>query len=412
MKKSVVFLCFIAASAVSFTVQADWKESVANGWDSVKNTSTTLYADVMGGDDDNNGSNNGNNDLLNLPAAKQKAITSWGKVEDRFVDIIEVKEEKSSAPESAFFKKNKAAYQEDIDQLLHDVYGILNDDIVLDANNNIADIDASILALQEKASEQKSKAIILIGTEKKDALQKQQQYEDEIQEYQQNREEMIETVQSRLEKFGTELSLQQVEALLVRVNADDILAMTTIFPVVAEMASSFAKITANSGEDLNHAKKYYSMYVVLLELQLYIQERYIADLKYKYIPRIDELQNKQNSLIKTTKKQLNNASSTHKKMYALNLKSQNTTLQAIKLYKRSMQGDVNNMSRAHSLLMEDYTLAVNTLNTVTMSSQVSNFINDSSQLFDKIMAMQAPELVPFNNIQMQKEFSALTDKIK
>lgn len=402
MKKSVTFICLMAAS---LTAQADWKESVANGWDSVKNTSTALYADVMG-------DNDLNNDLLILPAAKQKAITSWDKVEDRFADIIEAKDEKASAPESAFFKKNKAAYQEDINQLLHDVYSILNDDIVLDANNNIAEIDASILALQENISEQKSKSIILIGADKKDALQKLQQYEDEIQDYQQNRDEMIATVQSRLNEFGTDLSLQQVEALLVRVNADDILAMTTIFPVVAEMASSFAKITNKSGEDLNHAKKYYSMYVVLLELQLYIQERYITDLKYKYIPRIDDLQNKQNSLIKTTKKELSKASSTHKKMYDLNLKSQNTTLQAIKLYKRSMQGDVNNMSQAHSLLVEDYKLAVNTLNTVTMSSQVSNLINDSSQLFDKIMAMQAPELVPFNNIQMQKEFSALTDKIK
>ncbi len=402
MKKSVTFICLMAAS---LTAQADWKESVTNGWDSVKNTSTALYADVMG-------DNDLNNDLLILPAAKQKAITSWDKVEDRFADIIEAKDEKASAPESAFFKKNKAAYQEDINQLLHDVYSILNDDIVLDANNNIAEIDASILALQENISEQKSKSIILIGADKKDALQKLQQYENEIQDYQQNRDEMIAKVQSRLNEFGTDLSLQQVEALLVRVNADDILAMTTIFPVVAEMASSFAKITNKSGEDLNHAKKYYSMYVVLLELQLYIQERYITDLKYKYIPRIDDLQNKQNSLIKTTKKELSNASSTHKKMYDLNLKSQNTTLQAIKLYKRSMQGDVNNMSQAHSLLVEDYKLAVNTLNTVTMSSQVSNLINDSSQLFDKIMAMQAPELVPFNNIQMQKEFSALTDKIK
>jgi len=391
--------------AASLIAQADWKESVVNGWDSVKKTSTGLYADLMG-------DNEHNNDFLNLPAPKQKAIRSWDKVENRFSDIIDVKEDKASAPESAFFKKNKAAYQEEINQLLHDVYNILNDDIVLGANNNIAEIDASILALQEKISEQKSKSIILIGADKKDALEKLQQYENEVQDYQHNRDKMIATVQSRLDEFGTELSLQQVEALLVRVNADDILAMTTIFPVVAEMASSFAKITKKSGEDLNHAKKYYSMYVVLLELQLYIQERYIADLKYKYLPRIDGLQNKQNNLIKSTKKELSNASSTHKKMYDLNLKSQHTTLQAIKLYKRSMQGDVNNMSQAHSLLVEDYKLAVNTLNTVTMSSQVSNLINDSSQLFNKIMALQAPELVPFNNIQMQKEFSALTDKIK
>jgi len=401
--KKVLALLFLMV--VSVTALADWKESISTGWQSVKNTSTDLYTDLTGDE-------TSKNDLSAVPAARQKAIKSWDKVEDRFADIIEVKEEKSLAPESAFFKKDKAAYQEDIDQLLNDLYGILNDKVILDANNNIAEIDSTILALQEKASEQKSKSIVLIGTDKQDALQKLQQYEDEIKEYQQNREHMIETVQSRLGEFGTELSFKQVEALLVRVNADDILAMTAIFPVVSEIANSFAKITANSDEDLNHAKKYYSMYVVLLELQLYIQERYISDLKYKYIPRIDELQNKQNDLIKTTQKEQRKASTKHKESYSLNLKSQLTTRQAIKLYKVSMQGDLNNMSNAHNLLVEDYTLAVNTLNTVTMSSQVSNLINESNQLFDKIMAMQAPELVPFNNIQMQKEFSALTEKIK
>ena len=388
------------------SAQADWKESLSTGWNSVKNSSSELYTDLTGEGDVIT------QELLTLSAARQKSISSWDKMEDRFSDIIEVKGEKNLAPESAFFKKDKAGYQEDIDALLGDVYSILNDDIVQDASNSIAQIDSTILELQEKASQQKSKSVILIGEDKQDAVQKQQDYEDDIAAYQQNREKMIEIVQDRLDKFGTELSFEQVEALLVRVNANDILAMTTIFPVISEIASSFAKITATSGEDLNNAKKYYSMYVVLLELQLYIQERYITDLKYKYIPRIDELQNKQNSLIKTTKNEIRKASSKHKKSYSLNLKSQNTTLQAIKLYKVSMQQDLSNMSKAHSLLVEDYTLAVNTLNTVTMSSQVSNLITDSSELFDKIMALQAPELVPFNNLQMQKEFSALTQKIK
>jgi len=403
MKRIIPLICLIVAS---ISAQADWKESLSTGWSSVKNSSSELYSDLAGEGDEIAQS------LSTLPAARQKSISSWDNMEDRFADIIEVKSDKDQAPESAFFKKDKASYQEDIDALLGDVYDILNDDIVKEASNSIAQIDSTILGLQKKASQQKSKSVILIGEDKIEALKKQQQYEDDIAEYQQNREKMIEVVQIRLDEFGTELSFEQVEALLVRVNADDILAMTTIFPVIGEIASSFAKITATSGEDLNNAKKYYSMYVVLLELQLYIQERYMADLKNKYIPRIDTLQNKQNNLIKTTKSEMRKASSKHKKSYSLNLKSQNTTLQAIKLYKVSMQQDLNNMSKAHRLLVEDYALAVNTLNTVTMSSQVSNLITDSSQLFDKIMALQAPELVPFNNLQMQKEFSALTEKIK
>lgn len=387
------------------SVQADWKESLSTGWNSVKNTSSKVYTDLIEDDAEIEG-------LSTLSTARQKSIITWDKMEDRFADIIEVKEDKSVAPESAFFKKNKAGYQEDIDDLLGDIYAILNDDIVKEASNSITQIDSKMLDLQAKASQQKSKSVILIGEERQDALQKQQEYENDIEAYQQNRQKMIEAVQARLDDFGTELSFEQVEALLVRVNADDILAMTTVFPVISEIASSFAKITAASGEDLNNAKKYYSMYVVLLELQLYIQERYIGDLKYKYLPRIDELQSKQNSLINSTQQAQRNASSKHKVSYSLNLKSQNTTLQAIKLYKVSMQQDLNKISKAHGLLMQDYTLAVNTLNTVTMSSQVSSLITDSNQLFDRIMALQAPELVPFNNIQMQKEFSALTEQIK
>ncbi|WP_028868770.1 hypothetical protein [Psychromonas arctica] len=402
MKKITLLMCILM---LPVSVQADWKESLSTGWNSVKNTSSKAYTDLIEDDAEIEG-------LSTLSAARQKSIITWDKMEDRFADIIEVKEDKSVAPESAFFKKNKAGYQEDIDDLLGDIYAILNDDIVKEASNSITQIDSKMLDLQAKASQQKSKSVILIGEERQDALQKQQEYENDIEAYQQNRQKMIEAVQARLDDFGTELSFEQVEALLVRVNADDILAMTTVFPVISEIASSFAKITAASGEDLNNAKKYYSMYVVLLELQLYIQERYIGDLKYKYLPRIDELQSKQNSLINSTQQTQRNASSKHKVSYSLNLKSQNTTLQAIKLYKVSMQQDLNKMSKAHGLLMQDYTLAVNTLNTVTMSSQVSSLITDSNQLFDRIMALQAPELVPFNNIQMQKEFSALTEQIK
>jgi len=402
MRKWMSVICL---AVLSVAAKADWKGAIVDGWSEVKNTSSELYSGIIG-------SESSADELSELSAARQKAITSWDIVEDRFSDIIEVKEDQYLAPESAFFKKEKAAYQDDIDELLEDVYSILNDQLIKQASENIVYIDATILDIQEKVSKQKSKAVISIGNEKDKAIAEQAGYQEQIDEYQLKRQHTIQEVQSRLADFDTELSFEQVEALLVRVNADDILAMTTIFPVISEIAVSFAQITATSGEDLTHAKKYYSMYVVLLELQLFIQERYIDDLKNKYLPRINELQSKQKSLINNTRKEQGSASSKHKKLYSLNLKSQNTTLDAIKLYKVNMQNDLNNMTKAHALLMADYRLAVNTLNTVTMSSQVSSLINDSNQLFDKVMALQTPELVPFNNIQMQKEFSALTKKIK
>ena len=33
---------------------------------------------------------------------------------------------------------------------------------------------------------------------------------------------------------------------------------------------------------------------------------------------------------------------------------------------------------------------------------------ENSNLFNEVMSIQAPELIPFENLQMQKEFEALT----
>ncbi len=397
MKKTV--LLFLA-TVMSLNVQADWQQSLADGWDKTKSKGLAFYTEFT------------RDELSELPPARQIAIKSWDKVEDRFNDIIEVKQDKFLAPENAWLKKTQAQYQRDIDEMLDDVYAILNDQLLEEARHDIAAIEQQIENKRQQAAEQKSKAVILIGNDKKAALEKQLSYENEVRQYEMLRENLLNEVRNRLYEFGSELTFAQVEALLVRVNSDDILAVTTIFPVIGEIAKTYAEITASSGEDISSAKKYYSMYVVLLELQLHIQERYINGLKSLYIPRIDDLREKQLSLIKTTEKEQLNALQKHRNMYALNLKSQRTTLDAIALYKANLTSDLNNMSKAHALLFEDYKVAVNTLNTVTISSQVLNSINDSNQLFDKIMALQAPDLVPFNNIQMQKEFSILTQKIR
>ncbi|WP_372883291.1 hypothetical protein [Psychromonas sp.] len=397
MKKIVLLF---SAVIMSMNVQADWQQLLAESWDNAKSQGQALYSEFS------------KDELSDLPPARKIAIKSWDKVEDRFNDILEVKLDKFLAPESAWLKKTQAQYQRDIDEILNDVYAILNDQLLEDARQDITVIEQLIEDKRKQAAEQKSKAVILIGSDKQDALDQHLSYENEIREYNMIRENLLTAVQDRLSEFGSDLSLAQVEALLVRVNSDDILGVTTVFPVIGEIAKTYAEITASSAEDINNAKKYYSMYVVLLELQLHIQERYIDGLKSLYIPRIDDLREKQQSLIITTQKEQLNALEKHRNMYALNLKSQHTTLDAIALYKDNLKKDLTNMSRAHALLFEDYKVAVNTLNTVTMSSQVLNSINDSNQLFDKIMALQAPELVPFNNMQMQKEFSILTEKIR
>jgi len=60
---------------------------------------------------------------------------------------------------------------------------------------------------------------------------------------------------------------------------------------------------------------------------------------------------------------------------------------------------------------ENHQLAINTFETVSVSADLATQMSENRRLFDEIMALQAPELIPFENLQMQHEFEALSAQI-
>jgi len=45
---------------------------------------------------------------------------------------------------------------------------------------------------------------------------------------------------------------------------------------------------------------------------------------------------------------------------------------------------------------------------VTVAADLASLMAENSNLFNEVMSIQVPELIPFENLQMQKEFEALT----
>ncbi|MBB1466603.1 hypothetical protein H5300_25760 [Vibrio sp. SG41-7] len=219
-------------------------------------------------------------------------------------------------------------------------------------------------------------------------------------------------VQERLNDFGTFVTEEQVEALLTKVNVNEILSMTTVFPVISEFANYLGQVSQDTGEDLTAAKKYYGMYVLLLELQLFIQDQYINKLEYTFIPRITELGNQNNKLIKETKALSRKTNSKNLSIYKKNLESQQYSAKVINSYKKQLQSDLKKVKSAKARLKKDYDAAVNTYKTVDIAFNVSGLIKENEKLFDEVMNLQAPELIPFENEKMKDEFSKISAQIR
>ncbi len=399
--KKLILPTLISALCFTPVVNADWKDSLNSGLDKAK-------AFVSTSDEQDKPK------AIEATPAQQVVVDNWDSIEKRFGKVIALKGKQDDAPvKSGIIKKGKSDYQEEIEELLEQVFNLISDEDLSDFQEQLTkNAKVKKEKIQELTTLKRKFKLSFDADDKADLQEDILELEADIAYVEQQKFEIVIAVKERLNDFGTYVTDEQVEALLIKVNAGDILSMTTVFPIIGEFANYLGQVTQDTGEDLASAKKYYGMYVLLLELQLFIQDQYITKLEHEFIPNLNLLRRSNVSLIEETKKLLRKSSGNSKEVYKNNLSNQRFTLKAVDLYKKQLLSDLNKIKTAKSRLKKDYNVAVNTYKTVDLSFNVSNLINSNAQLFDEVMNLQAPDLISFENEKMKEEFAKLTAHMK
>jgi hydroxypyruvate isomerase len=87
-------------------------------------------------------------------------------------------------------------------------------------------------------------------------------------------------------------------------------------------------------------------------------------------------------------------------------------LKVADLYKQHLDKQRQKMMVARDKTQANLRVALNTYNTVKVSSELVNLLRSSSKSFDDLLSIQVPDLLVFQNAQMKEEFTALTAKLK
>jgi hypothetical protein len=227
---------------------------------------------------------------------------------------------------------------------------------------------------------------------------------------------IIETKMAMSQNFkelGINLTPAQIDVLLARVDGDDIIQMTLVMDVLKQITSQLLGIMQESNEELTQAKKYYGMHMVLLELVVYIQERFISKIENEYIPRIDQITaHTQEMLAKTSNKISNEENLQRRNIYYQNYESQQLTLKTAVLYRQNLEDELEQVREAKAVSQKNLDLSKNTYQTVTLSSDLFKIISSSQDMMKEVMKLQIPPIIPFENIQIKEKYQELTDQIR
>lgn len=216
----------------------------------------------------------------------------------------------------------------------------------------------------------------------------------------------------RFKHYGISLTLEQTEILMSRCDSHENSQMISTFNLIKGIVEQLALALKEVDEDLDIAKKYYSIFVGLLEVQMYIQENYIQKVNNLYLPGLQSILDNTKKLYIETEKLRAKSQKEHTEIYQQNLNSQGLTINVAECYCDILIKEKTKIKNALFLVSERHKLAINTLSTVVITAELSSLIKESENLFNELINLQTPEFEGFENTLMKDEFVRMTRKIQ
>ena len=336
----------------------------------------------------------------------------WEDLMPRLEEILGRQDRRRELPESAWFGEDRVSNAQRINALLDEVAGILVGNNAL--RGEVRELARAMAENRRAISELKRRKIAAPS----DSLWREtvQDIDDEIAEREQilaqqqaAMDEVRRATAAELRAMGLEIDAEGLEFLLSTVVGDDVVDMTLAFEQVRHLTGQLEELTAESGEDLPTARRYYGIYTILLEVLDHMHAGLIESIERNYLPRIAAIGERAQALRRETEHLKARSPSP---VLDGNLEAQQLTIDAARRYADYLKRQRQQVAASRERLAHDLAVAQNTYETVKMSGDLVALMQDSRQMLDSLFRLQVPPLRAFENAAMKREFQRLTSTLR
>ena len=216
-----------------------------------------------------------------------------------------------------------------------------------------------------------------------------------------------------LKASGVELQPEQVDLLLDSVLSGDLVRLVAVFNAAKLIDGQLAKLIGATGDNMNASRKYFAMHAALFAMLVQAQDATIAKIDTQYLPKLDAIiadiksaRGKTSELLRAENRP------DQKRALDANSDSQKLADDAAKAYRRYLQQQREQITKARLKATHDLKIADNTYATVEASVQLRNLMKESSASFEAIQRLEAPSFEQiFKNDELRREFENLTRKL-
>ncbi len=227
-------------------------------------------------------------------------------------------------------------------------------------------------------------------------------------------EQQIELEKSRLvvqlNGIGMRLDGETVDILLESITGDEFVRVSIIFENAKQFALQLERLTTQTGEDLDAAKKYYGVYLMLLKTVDRLQTKFVENVDDEYYPKLDAYAEQAKKNIEDARQAIKLGG--NRQVLESNIENNQITYDAAMFYKQGLAHQKHQMMMANLECKKNILTAANTYKTAALSKDVAALIATSRRAFESITSLSVPDLRPFDNLKMKEAFGRLTQDLR
>ncbi len=359
---------------------------------------------------------------------------SYAQLDHKGLNILDKAEnilgESFGLPESQWFGRDKTSANADIDDYLEDLIERLELPALVTLRQNYFKVEKRIGEERRTLRELREKRLFAVS-EESSAIMKytpdtfktwtattRADFDELIIAHEKNLEELeislleLRTAMSEeLQSAGVRLDPEQLDFLYTTVTGEDTIRAIMLFNSATAVSKQLQHLMETNSQDFDAVKRYYGMATILHRMVVKIQQDFIYKLEAIYIIQLESYKTEAKKSLSEAKRLKSGADREQRAILDKNIEANQLTLEAIDRYIRYLQDQAKNAKAILKKAEAREAIAMNTYSTVKVSLDVLSLMQDSQRDFQAFSTMQVPEIVPFDNPEIRKEFLNITQKL-
>ena len=349
-----------------------------------------------------------------LSDIKSSVRSNWRKVADRSQDIGELREERKSLPDRSFwfFTKDKTDQDKKIRAELKRVRELLLSTNAQKILEQVDRIDVQIAELNKQIS--LANEDLTLSPEKKDEIEaKIKKLTDKRSALESKRRVEAQKVCAELRALGLNVSGEAAENCLFTVNFGELIDGVIVAKNVAAVVDNLRTLMASG--DVGAIRRYYGMYLVMVDVQIICYEDYLEKSKNgAWRQGINQIRM---DAAKARDAALANAmddtfTSEQRQIFRHNAEINESTFKAAEAYQSVLDAHESVIEQKLGIAEKMRKVVDSSYETINLAGDLIRLAKANQDAFDSLLKLDLPPIQMFNDATVQQEFMAITKKLK